>query len=71
MQKDDKIGGSGDEMRVCRITKGVCTEDCVMRVKLADFDGCALQLAEMGLKSALSELANAADRILGLKGKKK
>lgn len=69
MQKDDKIGGSGDEMRVCPITKGECNDQCVLRVKLADFEGCALQLAEMGLKSALSDLAQAADRLLGLSKK--
>ena len=65
MKKDDY-----DEIRVCSITKGECNDQCVLRVKLADFDGCALKLAEMGLKNALSELARTADRILGLKSKK-
>jgi hypothetical protein len=69
MEKDDKIGGS--EMRVCPITKGECNDQCKLRVKLADYEGCVLQLAETGLKLAFSELAQAADRLLGLKGKKK
>lgn len=70
MKKDGKIGGSAGT-RLCPITKGECDDQCILRVKLADYEGCALQLAEMGLKSALSELANAADRILGLKSRKK